>query len=210
VYDQGHLASCTAHVIAAAIQFDQLKQRLPSPFLPSRLYIYYNGRALEGTTQSDSGEMIRDAIKSVAALGACPERLWPYDPATVRTRPPDAAYQAASWHKAVSYQRLDQDVNQMKGCLASGYPFAFGFTAYQSIESPAVAQSGVVAMPRPDEAVIGTHAVLAVGYDDARQWFIVRNSWGAGWGMHGYFTLPYSYLAQESLASDFWTIRLVR
>ena len=51
--------------------------------------------------------------------------------------------------------------------------------------------------------------MLAVGYDDASQRFIVRNSWGPGWGMKGYFTIPYSYLTSNNLADDFWTIRLV-
>ncbi len=50
---------------------------------------------------------------------------------------------------------------------------------------------------------------MAVGYDDSQSWFIVRNSWGAGWGMKGYFTLPYEYLLDQNLSSDFWTIRLV-
>jgi len=64
-------------------------------------------------------------------------------------------------------------------------------------------------MPQPGEQVLGGHAVLAVGYDDAQQRFLVRNSWGTGWGMQGYFTMPYTYLTQSSLASDFWTIQLV-
>ena len=50
---------------------------------------------------------------------------------------------------------------------------------------------------------------LAVGYDDASQTFLVRNSWGAGWGMAGYFTMPYTYLIQPGLADDLWTIRIV-
>ena len=53
------------------------------------------------------------------------------------------------------------------------------------------------------------HAVVAVGYDDAQQVFIMRNSWGTGWGMQGYFTLPYAYLIDPHLASDFWQITLV-
>ena len=98
----------------------------------------------------------------------------------------------------------------MKGCLAQGYPFVFGFTVYESFESQPVAQTGVVPMPASGEAVLGGHAVMAVGYDDSQQRFIVRNSWGNGWGMQGYFTIPYAYLLDSHLASDFWTIRLVQ
>jgi C1A family cysteine protease len=64
-------------------------------------------------------------------------------------------------------------------------------------------------MPAPSERAIGGHAVMAVGYEDANQWFLVRNSWGSGWGMAGYFTMPYAYLIQSGLSSDFWTIRIV-
>jgi C1A family cysteine protease len=97
----------------------------------------------------------------------------------------------------------------MRGCLAAGYPFVFGFTVYESFESQDMAHSGVLQMPQPDEQVLGGHAVLAVGYDDASQRFIVRNSWGDTWGQAGYFTMPYAYLTTRGLASDFWTMRIV-
>lgn len=210
IYDQRPLGSCTANAVAAAVQFDRMKQHLARLFMPSRLFIYYNARVLQGTVDWDSGAMIRDTIKSVAAWGTCPEAMWRYEVAAFRLRPVDSCYEEGKRHKAVRYQSLAQDLNQMKGCLASGYPFAFGFTVYQSFESPQVARTGHVPLPGSAEAVTGSHAVLAVGYDEARQWFIARNSWGAGWGMGGYFTLPYSYLIQDSLASDFWTIRLVQ
>ena len=64
-------------------------------------------------------------------------------------------------------------------------------------------------MPAVTEQLVGGHAVMAVGYDDSQGRFIVRNSWGDGWGMGGYFTFPYAYMTQRSLSSDFWTIRLV-
>ena len=97
----------------------------------------------------------------------------------------------------------------MKGCLASGYPFVFGFSVYDSFESEAVARSGEMPMPQPTERLLGGHAVLAVGYDDATQRFIVRNFWGRKWGMAGYFTMPYGYMTDSNLADDFWTIRLI-
>ena len=210
VYDQGQLGSCTANAIAAAIEFEQMKQNLSPVFVPSRLFVYYNERVIEGTVDSDSGAQIRDGMKSVGSQGDCPEDMWPYVIANYAEKPTDACYQTALQHKAILYQRVVTDLDQMKGCLASGYPFAFGFTVYQSFESPQVAQTGHAPLPQPDETVLGGHAVLAVGYDDANQWFIVRNSWGAKWGMQGYFTLPYTYLTNSDLASDFWTVRVVQ
>jgi C1A family cysteine protease len=209
IYNQGLLGSCTGNAIAAALQFERMKQKLKPDFIPSRLFIYYNERVIEGTVDSDSGAQLRDGIKTVAAQGDCPETQWPYDIAKFATKPPAACYREALKYKAVLYQRLVQTTNQMKGCLASGYPFVFGFAVYESFEGPEVARTGVAPMPASSEKQLGGHAVLAVGYDDAQQRFIVRNSWGDGWGMQGYFTLPYAYLADDNLAADFWTIRVV-
>ena len=210
VYDQGELGSCTANAIGAAVQFDQMKQKLPEVFPPSRLFIYYNERDIEGTVDSDSGAMLRDGIKAVNSQGACPEEEWPYDISKFKEKPSSKCYEDAGKHKAVAYQRVIRDLNQMKGCLASGYPFVFGFTVYESFEGPEVASTGHAALPQANEQMVGGHAVMAVGYEDASQWFIVRNSWSEGWGMKGYFTLPYTYFTQRNLSSDFWTIRLVQ
>jgi len=209
VYDQGQLGSCTANAIGAGVEFEQLKQHLAETFTPSRLFIYYNERAMEGTVDTDSGAQIRDGMKSVAQQGACPETLWPYDIAKFARRPTAQCYKDAKLDRAVSYQRLAPDLNQMRGCIASGYPFIFGFTVYESFETVAVRKTGHAPMPRLGERAVGGHAVMAVGYDEARQWFTVRNSWGAGWGLKGYFTMPYAYLLQPGLSQDFWTIRLV-
>jgi C1A family cysteine protease len=209
VYDQGQLGSCTANAIAAAIQFDRRKQKVPD-FVPSRLFIYYNERVLEHSVASDSGAQIRDGIKSVAKQGDCPETEWPYNFAKFKTKPAAACYADALKYKVVSYQRVTQTLGQMKGCLASGFPIIFGFTVYESFESAAVAQTGHAPLPNSGEPTVGGHAVMGVGYDDGKQWFIVRNSWGTGWGMKGYFTLPYAYVTDENLASDFWTVRIVQ
>jgi C1A family cysteine protease len=209
VYDQGQLGSCTANAIAGAIEFDQKKADL-TEFTPSRLFIYYNERSMEGTVNSDAGAQIRDGIKSVATLGAPPETDWPYNIAKFTQKPPDNAYTDAKQHLVVLYQRLIQDLNTFKGCLASGFPFVFGFTCYESFESQAVATSGILPMPESGEKVVGGHAVLCVGYDDKSRMFLIRNSWGSSWGLKGYFKMPYSYLTSRSLASDLWTIRSVQ
>jgi C1A family cysteine protease len=208
VYDQGHLGSCTANAIGGAFEFDLLAQQL-TDFVPSRLFIYYNERAIEGSIDSDSGAMIRDGIKSVAKVGVCAETSWKYDITKFTQRPSDACYQEALGNRLTSYQRIPRVLDQFKGCLASGRPFVFGFTVYEGFESEKVAKTGVVSMPAAGEQVLGGHAVLAVGYDDTTQSFIVRNSWGSGWGQHGYFTLPYGYLTGRGLSADFWTVKQV-
>ncbi|HUB34726.1 MAG TPA: C1 family peptidase [Bryobacteraceae bacterium] len=207
VYDQGQLGSCTANGIGGAIEFDQQKQKTKE-FVPSRLFIYYNERVIEGTVSEDSGAQIRDGVKSVATLGAPPETDWPYDIQKFSEKPPAKAYTDAKKDLVSAYSRVVQNLAQMQGCLAEGYPFVFGFTVYESFESDEVAQTGIVPMPAPGEKVLGGHCVVAVGYDDTKRMFIIRNSWGAGWGLKGYCMMPYEYLLGQ-LASDFWTIRTV-
>jgi C1A family cysteine protease len=206
VYDQGQLGSCTGNAIAGAVEFERMRQNL-TVFTPSRLFIYYGERVIEGTVGSDSGAEIRDGIKVVATAGAPPETDWPYDVSRFAEQPSAQAYADAKDDVATQYQRVTQSLVQMKGCLASGLPFVFGFTVYESFESAEVASTGQAPMPGPIESVVGGHAVVAVGYYDSVQRFLCRNSWGLGWGMAGYFTLPYAYLASADLASDLWVIQ---
>ena len=219
VYDQGALGSCTANAIAGAVHFDRRKAKQKPDFTPSRLFIYYNERVIEHSTRYDAGAQLRDGIKSVAKQGVCAETEWPYDDtapasedapfpknAPAGKRPPAACYKDAARYNTISYQRVVQTLAQMKGCLAEGYPFVFGFTVYAKwYEKP----TSVLPLPGANESVVGGHAVLAVGYDDKKQLFTFRNSWGAKVGDNGYFYMPYAYLAEANLASDLWTIRKI-
>jgi C1A family cysteine protease len=207
IYDQGSEGSCTAQAIAAGIVYEEKKQKLPE-ILPSRQFIYYNERVIEGTVAADAGASIRDGIKSVVSQGVCPEYIWGYDQA-FDARPWPKCYRKAKQDVVKQYLSIDPDLNQMQTCLAAGFPFIVGFTVYDSFQSDAVASSGHVPMPGPDEQVIGGHAVLCLGYDNASQTFLCQNSWGTGWGMQGFFTIPYAYLTDSNLAGDFWSIRLV-
>ncbi len=209
VYDQGQLGSCTANAIGAAFEFELLKQNAADDFMPSRLFIYYNERAIEHSVNTDSGAQIRDGMKSVNKQGVCPENMLPYSITKFANKPSSDCYHTALKHLVLSYHRILQTSVQMKSCLAEGFPFVFGFTVYESFESEAVSKTGKLNLPEKNEQAIGGHAVMAVGYDDNSKRFIVRNSWGSNWGMSGYFTMPYDYLLNENLSDDFWTIRLV-
>lgn len=209
VYDQSSLGSCTANAIGGAFEFELIRQNKGIDFTPSRLFIYYNERVIEHTVDSDSGAMIKDGMKSVNKQGVCPEKMLPYDIEKFAEKPAKSCYEAALNHQVLSYHRVTRSLGQMRGCLADGYPFVFGFSVYESFESAAVEKSGKVNMPKPNEQQVGGHAVMAVGYNHASKRFIVRNSWGPEWGQSGYFTMPYDYLMEPGLSDDFWTIRLV-
>lgn len=207
VYDQGDLGSCTANASGAAVQYLHEKEGKPYP-VPSRLFIYYNTRALEGTTRYDAGGQIRDAIKALNTQGAPPETDWAYIIQKFAQKPPQKAYSDGASHKILTYQRVVQLAEQIESAISQGYPVVIGFTVYTSFESQQVAQTGIVPMPNfKTEKVLGGHAVLIVGYDSAKQMFTVRNSWGAGWGDKGYFHVPYAYFLCAQLADDLWTIQ---
>ncbi len=210
VYNQGNINDCTGNAIAAAVEFDEIHQGMKQRFIPSRLFIYYNERATEGTVDKDAGGQIRDGIKSIITQGVPHEGLWAYEEKLLKVRPKNDAFTQGRRYKAVKYLRMNHDLDELRSCLASGFPFVFGIKVYASFVGQQVANTGVVDMPKKGEKVAGLHAVLAVGYDDKARRFIVRNSYGTDWGMNGYFSLPYAYLLDPELAHDFWTIRLVR
>jgi len=207
IEDQGQLGSCTSFATGAAIRFDRRRQGL-SDFVTSHLFLYYNSRPFfsKGT---DSGATIRDAMKAAARLGDCQETDWPYDINQFAVRPSMSAYTDALQDRAIKYQRIPQNLQQMKNCLVQGLPFVIGISVYESFEGQDVEQTGMVPLPKNSEQLLGGHALLAVGYRDSDLQFIVRNSWGSGFGDGGYVYLPYVYLQDSGLASDFWVIQVV-
>jgi C1A family cysteine protease len=208
IYDQGDLGSCTANAIAAAFDFERKRQG--APFMdPSRLFIYYNERMMEGTIRSDSGAMIRDGMKSIKGFGAAPETDWPYDVAKFTSSPPQAAYRDALLNQALKYARVTATLRALRSRLAQGFPVVFGFSVYDSFMSQTVENTGIIPMPTYNEEMIGGHAVLAVGYDDTVRRVIVQNSWGTAWGAKGFCYFPYDYFTEQGLTGDEWTLQLV-
>jgi C1A family cysteine protease len=203
VEDQGNLGSCTANALAGNLEFLEIKSNALFWDI-SRLFIYYNERKIEGDVQFDNGAQLRDGIKSLVTYGYCSEKRIPYDITKFTKRPSCVAYMEAKKNKISSYYSL-QTMDEMNHCIANGYPFVFGFDVFESFESPEVAHTGIVPIPGLEERMLGGHAVCAVGYDQDKKWFIVRNSWGTDWGDQGYCYMPFDYVIKH--ANDFWSIR---
>lgn len=205
IYDQEDTFSCTANAIAQAVRITQQKNGLAETD-PSRLFIYFNERLREGTVSTDNGADLRDGMKVAADLGVAYEADWPFDVSKIFHKPTPQVYQNAVQNMVKIYAAVNQDLNSLKQCLIDGFPFVFGFTVYDSFESDVVAATGNVPLPKVTEKVLGGHAVCAVGYDDDSQTFTIANSWGPDWGQAGFFKMPYEYILNTDLSSDFWAI----
>lgn len=205
VGNQRSIGSCTAHALVGNLEYLARKTGRRIPHL-SRLFLYYNARVLENTAEADEGAMIRNGVKALSKLGVCTERLWPYKVRRFAQRPPEECYAQAGMHQVTSYHRI-RGLEQMRQCLAEGYPFVFGLTIFEAFEAERIRRTGILHLPEPGERNCGGHSVCAVGYNDSARRLLVRNSWGSDWGRRGHFTVPYDYVANPELAEDFWTIR---
>lgn len=202
VVDQGNLGSCTGNGIASALAYLQEKEGAPMVY-PSRLFIYYNERVMEGTVNSDAGAEIRDGIKSVVDLGYCPETDWPYDIGVFSTRPSALAYSNALRGLVRTYQKVDVGAAALQQALASGYPVVVGFTVYDSFYNHS---DGTINLPTVSDGIAGGHCVIVVGYDQTSRRFKFQNSWGTGWGTRGFGTIPFEYLGSPNFGGDYWII----
>jgi C1A family cysteine protease len=227
VEDQKHLGSCTANAAAGIVEY--MEKRANGQFIDaSRLFIYKTTRDFLGL-RGDSGATLRGTMGALVLFGTPPEKYWPYTdqnlacPQGWDCEPSAFLYAFGQNFQALKYFRLDpagstpqQVLAQIKTGLAAGLPAMFGFTVYSSISQ---AQStGKIPFPGPKESVLGGHAVVAVGYDDATKIvntngnvtttgaLLIRNSWGPSWGpFGGYLWMPYDYV-MKGLAADWWSI----
>lgn len=212
-YDQGQIGACTASALAFLVQFDMLNKDAKnniSPYCPSRLFIYYNERMMEGTVNQDAGAELRDGIKALATWGAPSEDAWIYDVTKFAEKPPEHVYQLGTRVEGLTYELVDNTNKQLLvNVLLQGFPMCFGMTVYESFMTDEVARTGIVPMPKVTESVVGGHAIVIEGYSEKFDSFIIRNSWGTSWGQGGYCRIPAAYICNPDLATDFWKLTFI-
>lgn len=151
--------NCTANALGSAFQFEQIKQEKDN-FIPSRLFIYYNERAMEGTINQDAGAQIRNGIKTMTDMGVCPETMWEYKDSEFKKKPNPECYTSALDNQVLEYLRISpHTLYEVKHCLSDGYPVSFGFMIYESMMTDQVKRTGIVPVPKLTEQPIGGHAV---------------------------------------------------
>jgi uncharacterized tellurite resistance protein B-like protein len=211
VENQEDTNSCAANAVAGAYEYLVKRHLGEEAYDVSRLFIYYNGRAVDGCENEDEGSVIGSLIESLKEHGACSEETWPFDEELVNEQPNDEAYQEASQFLIEDTALVPTQLDAWKSALAEGYPIIFGISLFRSFDKHR--KPGLVPLPSPRESSReshGGHAMLAVGYSDQDRVFIVRNSWGTDWGDEGYCYIPYDYLLSERFNNgDSWIIRRV-
>jgi C1A family cysteine protease len=213
IYDQGPLSSCTANSVAAAIDAYRMAGG-QEPLTPSRLAIYWLERFLEHQAPTaDAGAMGRDGFKAARKFGVLPEADWAYtdnakDPRFAEDPRSCDKWAADHWMLDSTYKAVQRTLNDFKRVLSNKQTIAFGFAVFKGFMSEEVKKTGIVPPPTPSDIIPNEgHEVLAVGYlEDHPQHCLVRNSWGTGWGMEGYFLMPWTVLLDPSFSSDFRTI----
>lgn len=212
ILDQGQIGTCAGNQISNALKFCLKKEKAALLFQPSRLFIYYFTRFLEGSpVTEDTGISVKGACDSIRKYGVCSENNWGYDITKYTIEPVNQAIKAAKTHINCSYLLVSQDLIHIKQALFSGFPIVFGIQIYDSFESDQVAKTGIVPMPDTSkESKLGGHSISLISYNDTTQTFTCANSWNSTWGQKGYFTLPYKYVLDPNLSSDFWQLRLFK
>ncbi|NTU59252.1 MAG: cysteine protease [Chlorobiaceae bacterium] len=224
VEHQGKLGACTAHAAAGVVEYFQ--QRAYGKHVESsRRFIYKATRSLMGVS-GDTGAWLRNTMGALALCGVPPEQYWPYTDKQpdFDKEPGGFVYAVADNFRALKYFCHDpigaspakaEILFGVRTYLAAGIPSMFGFFGFRSF---ALADTpGAIPMPCPKEAAEWGHAVVAVGYDDAKLIvntrsgqkskgaLLIRNSWGEEWGEKGYGWLPYDYVL-KGFALDFWSL----
>lgn len=220
VENQGSLGSCTANAAVGLLEYYE-RRAFGRHIDASRLFLYKATRNLLHWT-GDTGAFLRSTMGAMVLFGCPPEEYWPYVISEFDKEPTSFCYAFAQNYQAIRYFRLDPPetakkilLDRIKMLLQYGLPSIFGFTVFNSIGQ--AGSDGEIPYPAPGEKIRGGHAIVAVGYDDAKRIknpsngnetmgaFLIRNSWGASWGDGGYGWLPYEYVLQ-GLAVDWWTL----
>jgi C1A family cysteine protease len=228
IEDQRSLGSCSAHAGVGIVEYFERKA-YGKHIDGSRLFLYKCTRNLMHVT-GDTGAWLRNVMGALCLCGVPDEKYWPYTDKEgaeldgFDREPPAFVYAVADNFEALKYFCHDpQSANvapatvltTVKSYLAAGIPSMFGFYGFPSFENTGI--KGGIPYPCDGESAQWGHAIVAVGYDDAKKIknrqckkettgaLLIRNSWGTGWGDNGYGWLPYEYVLRK-LAMDFWSI----
>jgi len=200
VRDQGSEGTCVAFASVVGVKEFQDKKEYHKLIKLSPRFLYNLCKKFDGDP-FEEGTYPRMAMKILLNYGVCPEAFWPYFPHQ-KDNPKKGAEDKAKIYKIKAYARLSA-AGEMKRSLLVNGPFLAGVDVFSSWFNKKVQKDGCIPMPGKKDEFMGGHAVCIVGFNDAREDFKFKNSWGLKWADKGYGYLPYEYLQQY--CRDAWS-----
>ena len=182
IRDQGQRPTCLAFAASAA---HESTLPLAEYLSVEALHFFANAR----DAHSGEGATIDAVVTALEFNGQCMESDWPYGaPGLVNT--------AAIFHRSPSIRESSDPLTFTLDSLATGRVVVIALTLTEAWFNPD--SDGRIPSSNPKDKSLGGHAVAATGYDEPRQYVLVRNSWGTEWGDGGYGRLSYESLRQSA------------
>ncbi len=195
VGDQGAQGSCVAWAIAYALKtYQEEVERhwgiTSNDHIFSPAFIY-NQVKLQGNC--NGGSYYAEALNLLTRDGVAPISAFPYDPSHCDLLPNQPVKQLAALYRIASWRRVNTlDETEVKTHLAAGFPILIGMPvdeSFMNIAGPSIYQG----LSGP---ALGGHAMVVIGYDDAKGSFRLLNSWGKSWGDSGLAWVSYPAFRQ--------------
>jgi C1A family cysteine protease len=201
IKNQGQQGSCLAFALTSIYEYI-LKNNDVKEIDLSEAFLYYNVRKKAGEENEDKDSRLLCAIDSLAEYGICMEKLCEYNENIFNIKPCEEAYTDALQRRVKKALNVNGTVDDIKSALSDGYPVAVSLNIYPSFGNNSL---GFVSLPTDEEISNAdlnsnySHAMVITGYDDDKKLFVIRNSWGTGFGDNGYCYIPYSYITHDKL-----------
>ena len=180
IVNQGSQGTCSAQVAKVMKEYQEYKlQKLTGEIGVMSAQFVYNLRE----EPDYQGMTPRETMKIVQKYGICREVLYPYGTVEYPMYIPDYAYTDATNFRWENYAQVNTIDGAKKALYKDGVCYIC-FPVYNEGMELWKAQQG--------DSDMGGHAMALVGYDDEKEHFIIRNSWGKSWGDKGYTYYPYA------------------
>ena len=190
--------SCTAWATTFALR-TALQAKLNNTWQPlnvvqrqfSPAFVFNKAKADSGIFDCSRGIFFATALTILQTTGTPTLESFPYDPNRCDVRPTPSQVQQAGRFLIAGWERTsDLTNNRFKAHLAAGDPVLVGIDIYPSFDDA----QGLATITGNTGEWRGYHAVVLIGYDDAKKAFRLQNSWGPIWGDQGRAWIDYDTL----------------
>lgn len=198
VKNQGTMGACSAFALVSIFEFILKKSNQADHDLSER-FAYFNALHKKGNVE-DKGASFFDMVETMSVEGIATEALCPYENGL--EKPTEDAYADGKTRLVKVAKNVRISHESLTSALSQGYPVAVSLRLFNSF---ATDKAGFIYRPSDEEIAsgdTGNHAMVLCGYSEEDKIYIVRNSWGTGFGDRGYCYIPFSYIEDPELNSQ--------